>query len=84
MTRLSVGLNSGCIRVVVLVEPISRTLYTLACMARVMIQLLKDPHTSEDDKHTYRVLLASGLLSASWVRYPPKDFLAEADRHTFP
>ena len=54
------------------------------CMYGVMIQLLKDPHTSEDDKHTYRVQLASGLLSASWVRYPPKDFLAEADRHTFP
>ena len=40
-------------------------------MYLVLIQLLNDPTVGEDDKHAYRVQLASGLLSVAWGQYPP-------------
>jgi hypothetical protein len=36
-----------------------------------MIQLLRDPLTNDGDKHTYRVQLASGLLTAAWATKDP-------------
>ena len=39
-------------------------------MYRVMIQLLSNPQTSEGDKHTCRVQLATGLLTAAWATKP--------------
>ena len=37
----------------------------------VMIKLLQDPMVGEDDKHAYRVQLASGLLSVAWGQFLP-------------
>jgi hypothetical protein len=41
------------------------------CMYKIMIQLLRDPLTNDGDKHTYRVQLASGLLTAAWATKDP-------------
>ena len=36
----------------------------------VLITLLRDPSVGEDDRHAYRVQLATGLLSAAWGQFP--------------
>jgi hypothetical protein len=36
----------------------------------VLITLLRDSSVGEDDRHAYRVQLATGLLSAAWGQFP--------------
>jgi len=45
--------------------------YVYPCMYKIMIQLLRDPLTSNGDKHTCRVQLATGLLTAAWATKDP-------------